>query len=131
MSTRASIAIKDGEQIKSVYCHFDGYLEYVGKTLYKHYDSAYLAEKLINGGYMSSLGETYEETEFYYPDEKLRVEIDTSLKTFIDSFSEFSAIEFIYLYDTNERQWLFAENSDNLSEKDFWSLGAELEGKNA
>ena len=58
MSTRSNIAIetKDG-QVKAVYCHSDGYLSGVGKTLIQHYTNYDDVEKLINGGGISSLGD--------------------------------------------------------------------------
>jgi hypothetical protein len=44
-----------GTVCKSVYCHWDGYLEHNGEILAKHYDSS-LANQLIAMGDLSSLG---------------------------------------------------------------------------
>jgi len=68
MSTRSRIAIetKSGT-VKSIYCHFDGYVSGVGKTLYNHYDKEKL-EKLIELGDISSLGESTENTVAYHRD---------------------------------------------------------------
>jgi hypothetical protein len=39
MSTRSRIAIENHHgTVTSIYCHFDGYLEGVGKKLFNHYD---------------------------------------------------------------------------------------------
>ena len=65
MATRSTISIEnlDGT-VNTVYCHWDGYLEGVGATLLKCYNTRNLVEKLISKGSISSLG-TYvsEESE--------------------------------------------------------------------
>ena len=65
MGTRSFIAVKEGDQFKGVYCHWDGYPEGVGATLAKHYINEAQAFELINKGDMSSLGPTLNECEFY------------------------------------------------------------------
>ena len=54
MATRSRIGIelKDGS-ILSVYSHWDGYPEWLGRILTTHYNSRSLAEELIDGGDMS------------------------------------------------------------------------------
>jgi hypothetical protein len=54
MGTRSRIGVMHGDKIKSIYCHWDGYLDGVGNTLLKHYDSA-KANNLVALGDMSSL----------------------------------------------------------------------------
>ena len=54
MGTRSRIAVMHGDNCKSVYCHWDGYLEYNGSLLQKHYDSA-KANNLVALGDLSSL----------------------------------------------------------------------------
>jgi hypothetical protein len=54
MGTRSRIGVMHGDKVKSIYCHWDGYLEGVGATLLKHYDSA-KANHLVALGDMSSL----------------------------------------------------------------------------
>lgn len=55
MATRSRIGIelKNGS-ILSVYHHFDGYPEWLGRILNTHYNSHSLAAELIDGGDMSS-----------------------------------------------------------------------------
>ena len=55
MSTRARIGLelKNGS-VLSVYHHWDGYPEWLGRILNTHYNSRSLAEELIDGGDMSS-----------------------------------------------------------------------------
>ena len=60
MSTRCLIGIlkKDGkeEYVDYIYCHHDGYIEYVGKILNDNYNNKDLIYKLLNLGDLSVLG---------------------------------------------------------------------------
>ena len=41
MSTRSYICMEVGDnRYKTIYCHFDGYLDYNGKMLLEYYDDA-------------------------------------------------------------------------------------------
>jgi len=54
MATRSRIGIQlADESILSVYHHWDGYPEWLGRILTTHYNSKSLAEELIDGGSMS------------------------------------------------------------------------------
>jgi len=55
MGTRSRIAVMHGSVAKSVYCHWDGYLEHNGAILQEHYNSA-KANQLVALGDLSSLG---------------------------------------------------------------------------
>lgn len=55
MSTHASIVVHDGDKYKAVYVHSDGYYEYLGELLSKHYDHAKAVE-LVNNGDVSMVG---------------------------------------------------------------------------
>ena len=57
MGTRSRIGVMHGEICKSVYCHWDGYLEHNGAILQEHYDSA-KANNLVALGDLSSLKAT-------------------------------------------------------------------------
>ena len=69
MATRSTISVKmkTGE-IKSVYCHFDGYHAGVGKTLFENYTSQEKAESLVLLGGLSSLGEDIDSCVAYARD---------------------------------------------------------------
>ena len=54
MGTRSRIAVMHGDVCKSVYCHWDGYLEHNGAILLEHYDSS-KANQLVAHGDISSL----------------------------------------------------------------------------
>jgi hypothetical protein len=64
MGTRSRVGIMHGTVCKSVYCHYDGYLDYTGRILLAHYDST-LANMLIARGDNSGIKETLEEMNFY------------------------------------------------------------------
>lgn len=55
MGTRSRIAVMHGTVCKSVYCHWDGYLEHNGAILQEYYDSS-KANQLVSMGDLSSLG---------------------------------------------------------------------------
>ena len=57
MGTRSRIGVMHGDKLKSVYCHWDGYLSNNGKILQNHYDSA-KANHLVSLGNISSLAES-------------------------------------------------------------------------
>jgi hypothetical protein len=64
MGTRSLVAVMHGDVCKSVYCHYDGYLDYTGRILLEHYDST-AANALIARGDNSGVKETLEEMNFY------------------------------------------------------------------
>ena len=62
MGTRSRIGVMHGDVCKSVYCHWDGYLEHNGRILQEYYNSS-KANHLVALGDLSSLrpeiGETH------------------------------------------------------------------------
>ena len=58
MATKAAIGIIDPKTggIEGTTCHYDGYLDHVGKTLVLHYDTTEKVKELLSYGQMSSLG---------------------------------------------------------------------------
>ena len=64
MGTRSRVAVMHGDVCKSVYCHYDGYLDYTGEILLKHYGSVE-ANELVARGDNSGVKETVEEMNFY------------------------------------------------------------------
>jgi len=64
MGTRSRVAVMHGDVCKSVYCHYDGYLDYTGRILLEHYDST-KANMLVARGDNSGVKETLEEMNFY------------------------------------------------------------------
>ena len=66
MGTRSRIGVMHGDVCKSVYCHWDGYLEHNGAILQEHYDSA-KANHLVSLGDLSSLGKQIGEQHPFSP----------------------------------------------------------------
>jgi hypothetical protein len=70
MGTRSRIGVMHGDKVKSIYCHWDGYLEHNGEILQEHYDSA-RANNLVALGDLSSLraniGEKHAFSQFELP----------------------------------------------------------------
>lgn len=114
MATRSTIAIEheDGT-ISQVYCHWDGYLEGVGATLLKHYNTREAVQKLISGGAISSLGEYVSEevqpfdrvldgpdyTVYYtYRGEEIRIHKFSSLTDYEENHA-FEEFEYIFTKD--------------------------------
>lgn len=64
MGTRSRVAVMHGDVCKSVYCHYDGYLDHTGRVLLEHYDST-LANALVARGDNSGVQPTLEEMNFY------------------------------------------------------------------
>lgn len=64
MGTRSRVGVMHGNVCKSVYCHYDGYLEYTGQILDRHYDSV-AANALVARGDNSGVQETVDEMNFY------------------------------------------------------------------
>ena len=70
MGTRSRIGVMHGDKVKSIYCHWDGYLDFNGRILQEHYDSA-RANQLVALGDLSSLraniGEKHAFSQFELP----------------------------------------------------------------
>lgn len=64
MGTRSRVAVMHGSVCKSVYCHYDGYLDYTGRILQEHWGSVE-ANALVAHGDNSGVKETLEEMNFY------------------------------------------------------------------
>lgn len=113
MATRSMVLYKkeDGT-LKGSYFHFDGYVEYMGVTLLKHYDSYDKAKALVdfspaNSGIEDSIEEMIE-GEVAYKDEESHYRFDSieSLLMALES-DEHSYIEFVYLFDKESNSWVF------------------------
>lgn len=107
MSTRSRIGIQLNNSIVSVYHHSDGYPEWLGKTLNKHYNTEEQVTELIDGGDMSCCWTTKrwnseEEHEYgaqYYSQrgEDVPPRMDESLKEYLSNGEEYA-----YLFDNGK-----------------------------
>ena len=80
MGTRSRVAVMHGTVCKSVYCHYDGYLDYAGRILLEHYDST-LANALVARGDNSGVKETLEGMNFYEDRETQGEEVSEFLRS--------------------------------------------------
>ena len=110
MATRSVIGVMYGDVCKSIYCHWDGYLEGVGATLMENYGRVGASE-LIACGNISNLAASVEETHFYNRD---RGEPDQEFLT-ANTFDEFleqwsdSWVEYMYIMGTDEQWYVVQE----------------------
>lgn len=119
MATRSRIGMEmaDGS-VKSIYCHWDGYVSHNGAILAEHYTDPKKVEALIELGAISSLNENVKpengDHSFNSPQEGVTVayhrdrgekrippRIDSSVPDFFNSDIE----EYGYLF-TQEGEWL-------------------------
>ena len=116
MSTNSRIGIKVAENaIVSVYHHWDGYPEWLGKVLTEQYNNIESVTELIDGGDMSSCWSDnvydYEKQEFvkrdprpeYYADrgEDCPPKMAESMTEYLDQCDNCGA-EFAYVFDKGE-----------------------------
>lgn len=104
MSTRSRIGIQlSDESILSVYHHWDGYPEWLGRILKTHYNSKELAAELIDGGDMSSCWTKNDYETAYYPEyysqrgENCPPVLDASLEEYLSEGEEYA-----YLFANGE-----------------------------
>lgn len=131
MSTRSNIGIleKDGK-VTYIYCHWDGYVEYVGAVLNEFYNTDEKIRELIALGAISSLGKyinppegkihTFDNplddvTVAYCRDRKETgnndAEIDDSEEKYLLKNPRSNGAEFTYLWKDGE--WFFSRIGGN------------------
>jgi len=106
-----------GDEIKSIYCHWDGYPSHNGKILLEKYNSQEQAEKLINLGDLLLLDDNADKPEghtFDHPVEgycvaygRDRGEKDTEARTYknVEEIDEQK-----YNYYWNDEKWFVNNN---------------------
>ena len=104
MATRARIGLQVGNAIISVYHHWDGYPEWLGRILSTHYTTKSQVIDLIDGGDMSSCwtdtvwGEQRTDGQKYGPEtyaargEDCPPRMDESITEFINNGEEFGYV---------------------------------------
>lgn len=127
MSTHCLIASSVSK--RSIYCHFDGYPEGVGRTLKEHYSDSEKIEKLMELGDISILGEDVDPADdnSHPPDGKNtiayrrdRKETETQARSFNDEKNLYDQaknyVEYIYLW--NGKEWIF----NSVCDSEFFSV---------
>ena len=84
MGTRSRVGIMHGDIVKSVYCHYDGYLSCTGQILQEHYDSV-KTNQLVARGDNSGIKEELDEMSFYADrgEDNVSWQVAHSLKEYI------------------------------------------------
>lgn len=106
MATRSVIGVMFGDVCKSVYCHWDGYLEGVGATLLESYGRVGASE-LIACGNISSLHATIPDTKFFDDDTEFLTA--NTFDEFLDQWSD-SWIEYMYIMGMDEQWYVVRDN---------------------
>jgi hypothetical protein len=104
MSTRSTISIETSKGIRSVYCHYDGYLKHNGKLLNENYNPEEKVNALIDLGDLSQLGETLKSTVAYHRDRKEVLHIDKC-----SSLQSIANQDYNYLFRNGE--WVYWRDS--------------------
>ena len=94
MATRSRIGIQlKDNSVLSVYHHWDGYPEWLGRILKTHYNSRDLATELIDGGDMSAAWGDENRAEYYSErGENCPPRYDETREQFLSDGEEFSYI---------------------------------------
>jgi len=136
MGTRSRIAVMHGTVCKSVYCHWDGYLNFNGRILQEHYDSS-RANQLVALGDLSSLRARIGEKHKFSPFDQQELSNEEFKKQFGDMCT-------FYGRDRGEKhtEWKVAQNFETfleqcdmsgaeyyyIMENDQWYCGSMHEG---
>ena len=119
MATRSNIGIVNlDKSITGIYCHWDGYPEYVGKMLLNHYTDVDWIHMLMDLGDLSSLSEKLYSTDFHTFDEpeegvcisygRDRGDTGSDSRTFEDlgEYEHFgSGVDYQYLFE--DGKWMY------------------------
>ena len=109
MSTHSYIGIQNDEgTIHAIYCHFDGYLDWVGRKLLQHWSDPETLQKLIDLGDLSALGDDLATTQAYGRDFG---ESNTGCRGFSDLEElRFEAMEYSYVLTPSG--WVYSNNGE-------------------
>ena len=115
MSTRSYICkLSSDGNAEVIYCHNDGYPSHVGRLLHFFYNHPESVNNLIKEGYISSLGQTLEESTFFHRDKMADWSEVSPMNIPADEFNEFlkeellghaHTIEYIYVYKEADYKW--------------------------
>lgn len=128
MATRSRIGIITETEVKSVYCHWDGYPSNNGRILLEYYNDRKKVEDLVNLGDISSLNNSIEKpdghsfstpvegyTVFYHRDrgedwestKPLIMETKTKLGKKLSKEAGLFSEEYAYLFDCKTNKWKY------------------------
>ena len=114
MSTNSSITIKNTNgSTRSIYCHWDGYPDHVGKLLNEYYNSSEKVNALIDLGAISVLGESIECPAAHSFDSPvsgytIAYHRDRGEELMINDTAQIE--EYNYLFDVKTQEWSYRAN---------------------
>lgn len=108
MDTRSTIAVLlPDNTVQQIYCHWAGDFSHNGKILFEHYSDINILKDMMAKGYMSSLGNTIDECEFYDDDNhSIRLECSSEF----DCHAYPSLEDYLYNGQKEEYNYIFKNN---------------------
>lgn len=105
MATRAAIGFRVGDEIHTIYSHYDGYPSHVGKVLQTYFRSIKLAEELVyDGGHIRSFDS--DGTIARYGD-------GTHYDRSSTPCQAIEGYDYLYLFDDEKQEWVcFSRHHD-------------------
>lgn len=103
MATRSFIATKENDSFNGIYCHWDGYPEYMLNTLTDNYNNKEKVDSLIEMGDASIINDSLETSEFYHRDrkEKLKSNKGLSIEDLYETAKNVGC-EYLYVFVCNK-----------------------------
>lgn len=128
MGTSAMIGkiMADGS-VKATYCHYDGYVSYMGRCLSQSYNTPELAETVAETGYLSSLTEDLESSKERSVHKNPPVEYNKA-ETFLKCGDCREGANYLYLFDGQD--WLVSSTQFRGRDR-FWTLVTDVLKKSA
>ena len=100
MGTHAMIGVvNDNGSVTATYCHYDGYLEGVGRTLVDHYSHPIEAVSVSLIGYLSALEPNIHNSIANAVHKDQPVALYTSVQEYMDEGCDTAGAEYLYLFD--------------------------------
>lgn len=114
MATRSSITIKNSDGSKrSIYCHWDGYPDHVGKILNEHYNTTEKVNALIDLGAISVLAPSIECPEghsFESPVRDYTIAYHRDRGDELMIFDKVQREDYNYLFDVKTQKWTYSRD---------------------
>lgn len=109
MATRSNIGIRERDGVVwTIYSHWDGYPQYVGRVLLTHYTTEQAVRDLLALGDISELHPTLDAVVAYHRD---RGEEKAEPRTYApDTFS--LAEQYAYVWDVSEGRWYWCDEEE-------------------
>lgn len=109
MNTKAAIGVLDDTgKVLGIICHYDGYLQGVGKTLFEHYNTMSSVIKLLDLGTLVKLGSTIDTTTVASRNTSCRWIEPREFETIGDFERYFQVADYCYLYQNHN--WTYKQN---------------------